>query len=60
MINRKKSNLKIKSRTHKKVAQITENKNRRELEKQLLKDVDLIFCLDNGATRINSMFISFE
>lgn len=50
MINRKKSNLKIKTRTHKKNEQILENKNRKQLEKQLLKDVDLIFCLDNGAT----------
>lgn len=49
-INRKKSNLKIKDKTQKKRQQISENKNRKQLEKQLLTGVDLIFGLDNGTT----------
>ena len=50
MINRKKSNLKIKSKTHKKTEQISQNKYRKQIEKELLTNVDLIFGLDNGAT----------
>lgn len=50
MINRKKSNLKIKSRTHKKTEQLVQNKHRKQIEKELLTNVDLIFCLDNGTT----------
>ena len=50
MINRKKSNLKIKVKTKKKTEQIFQNKSRKQIEKQLLTNVDLIFGLDNGAT----------
>jgi len=50
MINRQKSNLKIKVKTKKKVEQISQNKSRKQLEKTLLTNVDLIFGLDNGTT----------
>lgn len=65
-INRKKSNLKIKDRTHKKQQQISENKNRKQIEQQLLKNVDLIFGLDNGTTgsiaclAVNNNYFDFK
>ena len=56
-IDRRKSNLKIKQRTKKKVLQNEASKNRRNAEKELLKDANVIFGLDNGTTgTISCMF----
>lgn len=49
-IDRSKSNLKVKQRTKKKVEKNTFAKARRVIEKNIIKDANLIFGIDNGAT----------
>lgn len=56
MIDRSKSNLKIKQ--HKKISQQKSNiiKQRKQLQKDNLTNVNIIFGLDNGSSRNYSMF----
>jgi hypothetical protein len=50
MIDRSKSNLKIKQKTKKKKETNKLKINRRQVEKQLLENVNIIFGIDNGVT----------
>ena len=58
VIDRSKSNLKVKKYTKKKIQQKTENNNRRNFEKEILNDANVIFGIDNGATGSIACIIS--
>lgn len=58
MIDRSKSNLKIKQKTKKKAEANKIKSSRRQIEKELLENVNIIFGIDNGVTRYSIMYIT--